>query len=44
MVATKRLALLRCMVANYLNISKYYSGLALADDTRALHIACEKKR
>jgi hypothetical protein len=44
MVAAKRLALLRCMVANHLNISKYYSGLALADDTRALPNAFKKKR
>jgi hypothetical protein len=43
-VAATRSALLRCTVANHLNISKYYSALALADDTRALRNACKKKR
>jgi hypothetical protein len=40
----KRRALLRRMVAKHLNVPKYYSALALADDTRALRIACKKKR
>jgi len=32
------------MVAKHRNISKYYSAFALAGDTRALQIACKKKR
>jgi len=32
------------MVAKHRNISKYYSAFALAGDTRALRIACKKKR